>query len=85
MTILIHVRLAEPFWRVIGERDLELTLTADTTVLGLLSHLGELYPDLKSELRQTPPHVFVGDTEADSEARLKDGARVHLVWPIAGG
>ena len=85
MTIQIHVRLAEPFWRVIGERELELTLAADATVAGLLGRLGELYPDLVSELRQTPPHVFVGDTEADSEARLIDGDRVHLVWPIAGG
>lgn len=85
MTIRIHVRLAEPFWRVVGERELEIRLPAGSTVDSLINQLIELYPDLDEEFRQAPPLVFIGDSEVDQETHLEEGANVHLVWPIAGG
>jgi hypothetical protein len=85
MTIHIQVRLAEPFWRAVGERELKITLPIGSSIDSLLNHLVDQYPDLKDELRQTPPQVFIADSEADPDTILGDGAHVHLVWPIAGG
>lgn len=81
----IHVRLAEPFWRAVGQRDIEVTLGPAPRADDLLAALREQYPALGSEFDQTPPHIFIGDAEAPHDSLLTDGARVHLVWPIAGG
>ncbi len=81
----IHVRLAEPFWRAVGQRDIELTMNPASRADDLLIALREKYPALGIEFDQTPPHIFIGDVEATRDALLTDGARVHLVWPIAGG
>jgi molybdopterin converting factor small subunit len=81
----IEVRLAEPFWRAVGERRLAVELAAGTRVADMLRQLGEYYPDLNRELAEAPPLIFIGDDEGDAETVLTDGAQVHLVWPIAGG
>lgn len=81
----IHVRLAEPFWRAVGQRDIEVTMNLASRVDNLLAALRDRYPALASEFDQTPPHIFIGDAEVSRDALLTDGARVHLVWPIAGG
>ncbi len=81
----ITVRLAEPFWRHAGRRDLDLELAADARVADLLALLGGQYPALKKELAETQLHIFVGDSMADQVTRLAEGDCVHLVWPIGGG
>ncbi|MCK6568635.1 MAG: hypothetical protein DCC59_16575 [Chloroflexi bacterium] len=81
----VHIRLAEPFWRSVGLRDLDLTLEPASRVDDLLVALRERYPRLSLEFDQAPPHVFIGDEEAEADSILEDGARVHLVWPVAGG
>lgn len=81
----VHVRLAEPFWRAVGARDLQLRLAPQSTVGDLLTALRERYPALSAELEVTPPHVFIEDEEVKADAPLSAGSRVHLVWPIAGG
>ena len=81
----IHVRLAEPFWRVVGQRNLDVELTAGSRMADLLAALLAQYPALAQEFADAPPLLFVGEDEADEETALADGRHVHLVWPIAGG
>lgn len=81
----VSVRLAEPFWRTVGERDLQFELDDHASVADLMDHLTKAFPDLAREFEQAAPLVFLGDEEAAAEAQLKDGQQVHLVWPLAGG
>ena len=81
----IQIRLAEPFWRAIGLREIQMTMNPASSVDDLLVALREQYPSLGVEFDQTPPHIFIGDVEASRDSLLNEDARVHLVWPIAGG
>lgn len=81
----IHIRLAEPFWRAVGLREIEMTMNPASRTDDLLVALRGQYPSLGIEFDQTPPHIFIGDVEMTPDSLLTDGARVHLVWPIAGG
>lgn len=81
----VHIRLAEPFWRSVGLRDLDLTLPPASRLDDLLVALRERYPRLSLDFNQCPPHIFIGEEEADGDSLLEDGARVHFVYPIAGG
>jgi len=81
----IHIRFAEPFWRAVGIRDMEMNLQPASRVDDLLVALRQQYPSLGLEFDQTPPHIFIGDTEATRDSLLNEDERVHLVWPIAGG
>ena len=42
----IHVRLAEPFWRTVGQRDLELELEDSAAISDLLAVLQGRFPAL---------------------------------------
>ena len=81
----VFVRLAEPFWRAAGQRDLTLELEKESRVAGLLARLLEAYPDLEQELSEAPANIFVGEQEAGPDTALAEGDRVYLVWPVAGG
>lgn len=81
----VHIRLAEPFWRSVGLRDLDLTLPPASRVDDLLAALREQYPRLSLDFDQCPPHIFIDEEEADADSILADEARVHFVYPIAGG
>ena len=81
----IRIRLAEPFWREIGLREMEMDMNPASCVDDLLVALREQYPSLGIEFDRTPPHIFIGDMEATRDSLLTNGARVHLVWPLAGG
>jgi len=83
--VKVYVRLAEPFWRAIGLREIEMDINLASRADDLLVALREQYPSLGMEFDQTPPHIFIGDAEASRDSLLTDGAHVHLVWPIAGG
>jgi len=83
--VKVHVRFAEPFWRAVGLREIEMTMNPASRADDLLIALREQYPSLGMEFDQIPPHIFIGDVEAPRDSLLTDGARVHLVWPIAGG
>jgi hypothetical protein len=83
--VKVYVRLAEPFWRAIGLREIEMDINPASRVDDLLVALREQYPSLGMEFDQTPPHIFIGDVEASRDSLLNEDARVHLVWPIAGG
>lgn len=81
----VQVRLAEPFWRVVGDRRISVELADGACVSELLDQLGRQYPDLVREFDEAPPLIFVGDDEGEADTILSEGAHVHLVWPIAGG
>ncbi len=81
----VYVRLAEPFWRAVGKRDLSLNIAEGSRVSDLLVVLRRDYPALFVEMDQSPPHIFIEDVEANSASFLTEGGRVHLVWPVAGG
>jgi molybdopterin converting factor small subunit len=81
----VTVRLGEPFWRAAGTRDLTLELPAGATVAAVLAALCERVPALARELHDAPPQVFAGEEEVAEDAVLAEGARVHLLWPVAGG
>ena len=81
----VQIRLGEPFWRAVGQRNLMLNLNPGANVGTLLAQLYKEYPALEQELRETPPHIFVGDEEAIETTVLVDSSRVHLVWAVAGG
>lgn len=83
--VQIHIRFAEPFWRAVGLREVQMTMNPASSVDDLMVVLREQYPSLGIEFDQTPPHIFIGDVEVTRDSLLTDGARVHLVWPIAGG
>lgn len=81
----VQVRLAEPYWRVVGQRDLELALEENALVADLLATLQREFPALAREMAEASPHIFIADMEADLQTPLEDGDLVHLVWPVAGG
>ena len=81
----VHVRLAEPFWRAVGQRRLQMEVGLNARVSDLLALLCSQFPALETELAEASPHIFVGDAEASMDTGLKEGDNVHLVWPIAGG
>ncbi|MDH5506540.1 MAG: hypothetical protein OEZ02_04905 [Anaerolineae bacterium] len=84
-TICIHVRLAEPFWRAVGQRDLSLELNVPAQVNDLIGLLRTQYPALAREMDEAAPVIFIGDVEAGPDAPLADNNHVHIVWPLAGG
>lgn len=81
----IQVRLAEPFWRNVGKRDLQVELEKNAKLSSLLAMLEKQYPALAAEMEAETYHVFINDTETELDAALREGDRVHIVWPIAGG
>lgn len=81
----ISIRLGEPFWRVVGRRNLEWTLAPGATLAELLDQLCREFPGLAQELREAPPHLFVGEDEASPAAILTEGSHVSLLWAVAGG
>lgn len=81
----VQVRLAEPFWRVVGQRSLQVELASDSDLSKLLDSLCKDYPTLSADLGDSSALLFVNEEEAAKDAILKDGDRVHILWPIAGG
>ncbi|MCP5094800.1 MAG: MoaD/ThiS family protein [Chloroflexi bacterium] len=83
--MLVHVRLAEPFWRAVGQRRITVELALGARVADLLAQLCAKHPTLSQEIEEAPPLIFIGDDDGEMETVLTEGAQVHLVWPIAGG
>jgi molybdopterin converting factor small subunit len=81
----IHVRFAEPFWRVVGQRNITLEIVEGARVGDLMTLLIQQYPALEHEFEKADAIVFVGDEGASPETTLSDGVLVHLIWPVAGG
>ncbi len=93
MQITIH--LGEPVWRLVGQKQVIVRLDGETrTVAGVIGELGKQFAGLDAELRgQTgdfvPYALFLNDEQvrwAEVEnTRVKEGDRVRVILPIAGG
>jgi molybdopterin converting factor small subunit len=91
----IHIQLDEPAWRMAGKRKLSVCLDAETgTIADVIGELTKRFAGLDAELRgQTgdfiPYSLFLNDEIirwADVEsAQVKEGDRLRVILPIAGG
>jgi len=91
----ILIRLDEPAWRLAGRKVLAIRLEGETgTVADVIGELTKGFAGLDSELRgQTgdfiPYSLFLNDESVlwkdIDRARVKDGDRLRVILPIAGG
>jgi molybdopterin converting factor small subunit len=91
----IWVRLDEPAWRLTGQKNISIRLEGETrTVADVVGELARQFAGLDAELRgQTgdfiPYSLFLNDesvrwAEVD-RTPVKDGDRLRVLLPIAGG
>jgi molybdopterin converting factor small subunit len=83
----VFVHLGEPFWREVGQRDVTVGLATGATVGQALDVLSMRYPALawQFDTGEVLPTCFVNEELAGLEARLFEGAVLHVVWPVSGG
>lgn len=97
----VRVRFSEPIWRAVGERQVELALPGDEcSVAELIAGLEAAYPRFEQEWGVHVVDagddpilgrfvVFLDGNAVQGPAlpglRLRDGAEVMLVSPMAGG
>ena len=94
----VTVKLGAPLSQVVGESKVILSLAEGATVADLFQDLEQRYPDFKAGLKgkglrrpldqilyslfiNTRPLAF----DRISETVLRDGDRVYLFLPVAGG
>jgi len=85
--MLITVRLGEPFWREVNEKQLTVEMPPNSTVADLLFALGERFPALRPCLEQADPSptVFQGEDWVSPDSLLTGDAQLMIVWALAGG
>ena len=94
----ITVRLGAPLSRVVGEAKIELIMPQGATVADVLDELRSRYPEFEAGLRgkglrkpfdQVVYSLFVDARpltfEGAGATELRDGNRVYLFLPVAGG
>jgi molybdopterin converting factor small subunit len=94
----VSVTLGAPLSQVVGERKVILGLSEGATLADLLAELGARYPDFEAGLRgkglrhpfdRILYQLFVNarpvSFEQAAEIPLRDGDRVYLFLPVAGG
>jgi molybdopterin converting factor small subunit len=96
--VKVTVKLGAPLSRVVGERQAVLSMPEESSVADVLDELRTRYPDFEAGLNGKglrPPldrilyQLFVNahpvPLEQVAEVRLRDGDRVYLFLPVAGG
>jgi molybdopterin converting factor small subunit len=96
--VKIIVKLGAPLSQVIGERKVILTMPQGVTLADVLGEMKECYPDFEAGLRgkglrrpadQVIYSLFVNAKpvpfERAGDVLLRDGDRVYLFLPVAGG
>jgi molybdopterin converting factor small subunit len=94
----ITVKLGAPLSQVVGESQIILSLSGEVTAADVLQALGAAYPDFEAGLQGKGLRVpldrvhyslFVNARPVSFEEAgttpLKDGDRVYLFLPVAGG
>lgn len=91
----VFIRLDEPAWRLAGQKNFSVRLDGETrTVADVIGELTKRFAGLDAELRGhtgdfVPYSLFLNEEAvrwADVEqARVKDGDRLRVILPIAGG
>ena len=94
----ITVKLGAPLSQVVGEAKIDLTMSQGATVADVLDELHARYPEFDAGLRgkglsrpldQVLYSLFVDGRpvafDQAGDTKLRDGNRVYLFLPIAGG
>ncbi len=92
----ITVRVGETLWQTVGQGEIELELDEPATLTDALTQLFVRFPKLAEELRPggktrsgLPYHLFVNrrlvPNEMVSTHHLRNGDRLHILSPAAGG
>ncbi len=94
----VTVKLGAPLSQVVGERKVSLTMSDGATVADVLDDLRARYPGFEAGLRgeglrrpfdQVLYSLFVNARPVPFERaetmRLRDGDRIYLFLPVAGG
>ncbi len=81
----VRVRLAEPFWRAVGRRNLQVEMASKSSLKELLVLLCKQYPGISTEIAESATLLFVNEEEVNKDTVLIEGDEVHILWPIAGG
>ena len=97
-TIKVSVMLGAPLSQVVGESKVILALPEGATAADALAELDHLYPDfdaalkgkgLRAPLDQIPYALFLDarmvPLDRASVTPLRDGSRLSLFLPVAGG
>ncbi len=81
----ITVRLGEPFWRALGERQTVVALSPGATVSEALKILWRRCPGLSAEWNpaEAKPALFLDDEVAQPDSRLRAGSTLHILWPVS--
>jgi len=93
--MVVEVRLGDPLWRAVGERQIRLELNDAATVSDVLDYLRSVYPGFGAALEAggtrvgVPFNFFVNRRlvkERDLAAHaLRPGDRLHILAPVVGG
>ena len=91
----IVVKMGDPLWRAVGQRQIELELADGVSLADALASMQTTFPDFGMALEAggtrlgVPFNFFVNRklVKADDLAqhRLKEGDRLHILAPIVGG
>ena len=94
----VTVKLGAPLSQVVGEPKVILMLPPDATLADLLAEMRARYPEFEAGLRgkglprpfeRVLYSLFLNSRPVEwnqaATARLRDGDRVHIFMPIAGG
>ena len=94
--MVIELKMGDPLWKVVGQRQIKLELADGATVADALAHLRSTYPDFGAALGAgggtqlgVPFNFFVNrklvkDRDL-AQHRLKAGDRLYILAPIVGG
>jgi molybdopterin converting factor small subunit len=96
--VKVTVKLGAPLSQVVGESKVILAMPQDATLADVLEVLRATYPDfdeglkgkgLRRSLNRVLYLLFVNSRPVPFEqaeaTRLRDGDRIHLFLPVAGG
>jgi hypothetical protein len=85
--MIITFCLGEPFWRRVGQREVQAQVDPPATVAQALAVLAGAYPALGADLAEAGGAlaVFLDEAAAEPARPVPDGARLHLLWAVSGG
>ncbi len=93
--MVIEVKMGDPLWKVVGQRQITLELDDGATVADALAHLQTAYPNFRATLKAggtqlgVPFNFFVNRKLVKEEdltnRKLKAGDTLHILAPIVGG
>jgi molybdopterin converting factor small subunit len=96
--VKITVKMGAPLSQVVGQPKVTLSLPPEATLADLLAEMQGHYPEFQEGLKgkglrkpfdQVLYSLFVDskpvDWSAAAATRLRDGDRIHIFLPVAGG